>query len=69
MGSIPGQGTKIPHAQWCSQTKGKKSLRDLPGDSVVKTPLLLQRTWAQSLVRELRSHILHGTVKKKKKKV
>lgn len=42
----------------------KFSLRDLPGDSVVKTPLLPQRTWAQSLIRELRPHILCGTVKK-----
>ena len=26
MGLIPGQGTKIPHATWCSQKKKKKSI-------------------------------------------
>ena len=33
MGSIPGQGTKIPHATWHSQLKKKKDERELTTDS------------------------------------
>ena len=42
MGSIPGQGTKIPHAVRCSQkikTKTKNTLRGFPGGTVVKNLL------------------------------
>ena len=43
--------------------------RDLPGSPVVKTVLPLQGALVQSLVRELRSHMLrYGQLKKKKKK-
>ena len=39
---------------------------DLPCGPVVKTLLPLQRGLVRSLVRELRSHKLHGVAKKKK---
>ena len=39
-----------------------------PGSLVVKTAHPLQEARVQSLVRELRSHMLHGTAKKKKLK-
>ena len=35
---------------------------------MVKTQLPLQGSWVPSLVRELKSHILHIAAKKKKKK-
>ena len=38
---------------------------DFPGCPVVKSAFPLQRMWVQSLVRELRSHMLHGTAKKR----
>ena len=38
----------------------------LPGSLVVKTVRPLQGAQVQSLVRKLRSHMLHGTAKKKK---
>ena len=35
--------------------------RNFPGGPVVRTlELPMQRAWVRSLVRELRSHILHG---------
>ena len=34
---------------------------EFPGGSVVRTAFSLPRAWAQSLVRELRSHKLSGT--------
>ena len=44
-------------------------LCEFPGDPVVRTPCFhRQRTWVQSLVRELRSHILQGRAKKDDKK-
>ena len=36
----------------------KKETRDFPGGPVVKNRLAMQRTLVQSLVKELRSHIL-----------
>ena len=42
-------------------------LGDFPDDPVVKI-LPVQGAWVQSLVGELRSHMLHGVAKKKKKK-
>ena len=30
VGSIPGQGTKIPHDTWLSQKKKKKKKTDMP---------------------------------------
>ena len=41
---------------------------DFPGGPMVKTLLSMQRTWVQSLVGELRSHMQCGAAKKKKKK-
>ena len=41
--------------------------RDFPGGLVVKTVHPMQGTWVQSLVRELRSHALHGMAKKKRR--
>ena len=38
----------------------KICFRDFPGGPVVKTMLSLQGTQPQSLVRELRPHMLHG---------
>ena len=36
MGSIPGQGTKILHAVWCSQTKTlKNKMRKAPVQDLV----------------------------------
>ena len=40
---------------------------DFPGGPVAKTAFSLQRAWVQSLVRELRSHMLIPTLQKKKK--
>ena len=40
---------------------------DFPGGPVVKTLLSMQRTWVQSLVGELRSHMQCGAAKKKKR--
>ena len=40
-------------------------LGDFPDDPVVKI-LPVQGAWVQSLVGELRSHMLHGVAKKKK---
>ena len=43
-------------------------MEDFPGGPVVKTTVLpLKRALVRSLVRELRSHLLHGAAKKKKK--
>ena len=42
-------------------------LGDFPDDPVVKI-LPVQGAWVQSLVGELRSHMLHGVAKKKKKR-
>ena len=44
---------------------GKKGLRDFPGGPVVKTALVMQWAWVQSLVRELRSHMLCDMAEKK----
>ena len=41
---------------------------EFPGGPVVRTPILLPGSWAQSLIRELRSCNLCGKAKKKKKK-
>ena len=52
-------------------TQTLKSLynRDFPGGPGIKTPWSSCRgAWVWSLVRELRSHMPHGTAKKKKKK-
>jgi hypothetical protein len=44
-------------------------LCEFPGGPVVRTPCFhRQRTWVQSLVRALRSHILQGRAKKDDKK-
>ena len=40
---------------------------EFPGGPVVRTPILLPGSWAQSLIRELRSCKLCGKAKKKKK--
>ena len=42
------------------------SLGELPGDPVVRAPRSHCRGRVQSLVRELRSHKLHGVAKKQK---
>ena len=42
--------------------------RDFPGTPVVGTLLPLQGVWVQSLVGELRSHMLCGVAKKFKNK-
>ena len=45
--------------------------RDFPGSPVVDSVLPVQRPWVLSLIRELRSHMLHGLknkIEKKKKK-
>lgn len=39
--------------------------RGFPGDPVVKAGLPMQGAWIQSLVRELRPYVPHGTAKKK----
>ena len=39
---------------------------DFPGGAVVETVLPLQEAQVRSLVGELRSHMLHGTDKKKR---
>ena len=39
--------------------------REFPGDPVVKAGLPMQGAWIQSLVRELRPYVPHGTAKKK----
>ena len=44
----------------------KEPKKDSPGDAVVNTTLPLQAVKVQSLERELRSHMLHGTIKKRK---
>ena len=46
----------------------KKYDWDFPGDPVVQTLLPLQRTWVQSMVRELRSHMLCSLTKEHKTK-
>ena len=55
-------------AQWYAF--GTQTLRviqkDFSGGSGVKTLHPVQGAWVQSLVRELRSHTLHGTAKNKK---
>ena len=48
--------------------KEDHSWGDFPGEPMIKTILLMQRILVQSLVRELRSHMLKGVAKKKKKK-
>jgi len=40
------------------------SIKGFPGSSVVKALLPMQGVWAQSLVRALTSHMLHGAAKK-----
>ena len=46
----------------------KRTIWDFLGGSVVKIPvLLIQVGLVQSMVGKLRSHMLHGTVKKKKR--
>ena len=39
MGSIPGQGTKILHAVWCSQNKTKQNQKQNQ-TVIVKNPLV-----------------------------
>ena len=46
----------------------KEPKKDSPGDALVNTTLPMQAVQVQSLVRELRSHMLHGTIKKGKGK-
>ena len=47
----------------------RKELRDFPGSPVVKTPRChCQGHRFLSLVRELRSHMLHGMAKNRKRK-
>ena len=41
------------------------SLQDFPGSPVVDSAIPLQGTWVHFLVRELRSHVLYSTAKKK----
>ena len=45
----------------------KRQPQDFPGSPVFETVLPMQRVLVQSLVGELRSHILWGTAKKRKK--
>ena len=52
-----------------TEKKKKKTLRqthegDFPCSPVVKTLLLMQRVWVQSLIGKLRSQIAHSTAKK-----
>ena len=44
-----------------------KSPRDFPGGPVVKTELPMQEAQVRFLLRELRTHMLNGMAKKKKK--
>ena len=46
----------------------KRQPQDFPGSPVFETLLPMQRVLVQSLVGELRSHILWGTAKKKERK-
>ena len=49
----------------------KTEPRDFPGSPVVDSVLPVQRPWVLSLIRELRSHMLHGQknkIEKKKKR-
>ena len=59
----PGVGLLLPQ-QLDTGCPGKKGLRDFPGGPVVKTALLMQQARAQSLVRELRSHMLCDVAEK-----
>ena len=46
------------------EATSKTELEDFPGSPVVKDSWLpLQEAWVQSLVGELRSHVLHGAAK------
>ena len=42
------------------------NIRVFPSGPVVKTVFPVQWAWVQSLVQELRSHMMHGVAKKKK---
>ena len=42
------------------------NIRGFPSGPVVKTVFLVQWAWVQSLVRELRSHMMHSVAKKKR---
>ena len=42
------------------------NIRDFPSGPVVRTVFPVQWAWVQSLVQELRSHMMHGVAKKKK---
>ena len=69
MGSISSQGTKISHAKWSAKKKSINKRGDFPGGPAVKTLLCHCRgLQVQCLVKELRSHMLHGAVKKLKGK-
>ena len=62
-----------PHSGFCSDCLNlslnkNRVFRDFPSGPVVKTVFSLQGLLGQSLVGELRSCILCGAVKKKKKK-
>ena len=52
---------------WCCDSNTKPNSSDFSGSPVVKTVIPLQAAWVRSLVVELRSHITHSVVKKKKK--
>ena len=79
-GKIPPDTTKILHVvtntvqkkNWTEKVEKNKlgncSRRDFPGSPVIKTRSCpLQGAQVQSPVRELRSHMLPGVAKKKKK--
>ena len=46
----------------------KTEPRDFPGSPVVDSVIPVQRPWVLSLIRELRSHMLHGQKNKTEKK-
>ena len=52
---------------WCCDSNTKPNSSDFSGSPVVKTVIPLQAAWVRSLVVELRSHITHSVVKKKKR--
>ena len=41
VGSIPGQGTKIPHVLWCSQKMKKKKKKNQSPDAYIHPKLLV----------------------------
>ena len=55
------------YADSCSINMHFCASRDLPGSPVVKAQLQTQGAWVQSLVGNLRSHMLRGVAKEFKK--